>query len=224
MGIFLLLLLFQRVTTAVSASPRYGQSAFYSGIKKKKRQIEFYLLNCKYAMQFKEKWLGPCLFNILFLSSDLLYVSEIVFICIFYNKYVWEMFRLRLFSCRDVSETHHLGTLRSNTSAEESDHYTCIKIKKRLHSSVVVCTFTSWQEYPLVFPVYSLHVLPVWAWIYSSIHWRLQVVGECDCLSVSAWTPTSLRSTLPLQPRDPEPDETEQKMDGWNKRMESRQI
>lgn len=43
-------------------------------------------------MQFKEKRLGLCLFNILFLSSDLLYVSEMVFICIFYNKYVWELF------------------------------------------------------------------------------------------------------------------------------------
>lgn len=32
--------------------------------------------------------LGLCLFNILFLSSNLLYVSEIVFICIFYNKCV----------------------------------------------------------------------------------------------------------------------------------------
>lgn len=52
-------------------------------------------------MHFKKnKWLGLCLFNILFLSSNLLYVSEIVFICIFYNKCVrdvlWVFFKVSM--------------------------------------------------------------------------------------------------------------------------------
>lgn len=51
--------------------------------------FEFYLLNCKYVMQFENQSCSVYVCsNIRFLSSDLLYVSEVVFICIFYNKYI----------------------------------------------------------------------------------------------------------------------------------------